>query len=174
MVKSRKEKCPECGSKEVIKWGRQANHQRYKCKRCGVSFTLRRKDVSLNNMFVWFKWWIVGKQTIEQISTLNGHSVRHLKSVFYKYLELAPQWTIKRSEAVNLLIDGIYFRNKVCLVVYRGHRIKSTLFYRLTDREREWEIIQDLQALKACTPDKRHRHAQRREVLEDAAGKVAS
>lgn len=27
---------------------------------------------------------------------------------------------------------------------------------------------------QACTPDKRHRHAQRREVLEDAAGKVAS
>ena len=149
MLKSRKEKCPECGSKEVIKWGRQANHQRYKCKRCGVSFTLRRKDVSLNNMFVWFKWWIVGKQTIEQISSLSGHSVRHLKSVFYKYLERAPQWTIKRREAVNLLIDGTYFRNRVCLVVYRGHHIKSTLFYRLTDREREWEIIQDLQALKA-------------------------
>ena len=141
MLKSRKEKCPECGSKEVIKWGRQANHQRYKCKRCGVSFTLRRKDVSLNNMFVWFKWWIVGKQTIEQISSLSGHSVRHLKSVFYKYLERAPQWTIKRREAVNLLIDGTYFRNKVCLVVYRGHHIKSTVFYRLTDKEREWEII---------------------------------
>ena len=164
MLKSRKEKCPECGSKEVIKWGRQANHQRYKCKRCGVSFTLRRKDVSLNNMFVWFKWWIVGKQTIEQISSLSGHSVRHLKSVFYKYLERAPQWTIKRREAVNLLIDGTYFRrreavnllidgtyfrNKVCLVVYRGHHIKSTVFYRLTDKEREWEIIQDLQTLKA-------------------------
>ena len=27
---------------------------------------------------------------------------------------------------------------------------------------------------QACAPDKRHRHAQRREVLEDAAGKVAS
>ena len=149
MVKSRKEKCPECGSKEVVKWGRQANHQRYKCKRCGVLFTFRRKDVSLNNMFVWFKWWIVGKQTIGQISTLSGHSVRHLKSVFYKYLERAPQWTIKRRVAVNLLIDGTYFRNKVCLVVYRGHHIKSTVFYRLTDKEREWEIIQDLQTLKA-------------------------
>lgn len=61
-----------------------------------MSFTLRRKDVSLNNMFVWFKWWIVGKQTIE-----------------------------------------------------RGHHIKSTLFYRLTDKEREWEIIRGLQTLKA-------------------------
>ena len=92
-------------------------------------------------MFVWFKWWIVGKQTIGQISTLSGHSVRHLKSVFYKYLERAPQWTIKRRVAVNLLIDGTYFRNKVCLVVYRGHHIKSTVFYRLTDKEREWEGI---------------------------------
>ena len=80
---------------------------------------------------------------------MSGHSVRHLKSVFYKYLEQAPQWTIKRRVAVNLLIDGTYFRNKVCLVVYRGHHIKSTVFYRLTDKEREWEIIQDLQTLKA-------------------------
>ena len=30
-----------------------------------------------------------------------------------------------------------------------GHHIKSSLFYRLTDKEREWEIIQDLQTLKA-------------------------
>ena len=29
-------------------------------------------------------------------------------------------------------------------------------------------------APQACTSDKRHRYAQRREVLEDAAGKVAS
>ena len=66
--------------------------------------------------------------TIEEISKASGYSVRHLKSVFYKYLERAPQWTIKRRVAVNLVIDGTYFRNKVCLVVYRGHHIKSHRF----------------------------------------------
>lgn len=148
MSKTRRKRCPECRSINVIKWGRQASHQRYRCKNCGRLFTYRRKDVKINNMYVWFRWWVIGKQTIEQIVALSGYSVRHLKSVFYIYLERAPQWTIKRKESVNLLIDGTYFRNKVCLVVYRGYHIKSTLFYRLTDKEREWEIIQDLQTLR--------------------------
>lgn len=64
----------------------------------------RRKDVSEKNRFVWFKWWILGKQTIDQISAMSGHSVRQLKRWFYRYLENAPTWSIKRRESVNLLI----------------------------------------------------------------------
>jgi hypothetical protein len=35
-----------------------------------------------------------------------------------------------------------------CLVVYRANNIKATLFYRLTDDEKEWEIITDLQTIR--------------------------
>ena len=61
MAKTRRERCPHCGFLEVIKWGRRANHQRYKCKNCGSLFTFRRKDVSKANRFVWFEWWILRK-----------------------------------------------------------------------------------------------------------------
>ena len=64
MAKTRRERCPHCGFLEVIKWGRQCGHQRYKCKNCGSLFTFRRKDVSKANRFVWFEWWILRKQTI--------------------------------------------------------------------------------------------------------------
>ncbi|MBO7108259.1 MAG: transposase [Verrucomicrobia bacterium] len=148
MVKKRHERCPFCGFLDTIKWGVQSGHQRYKCKNCGSLFTARRKDVSRNNRFVWFRWWVERKQTIEQISSLSGYSVRQLKTWFYEYLDKAPTWKIKRRGSVNLLIDGTWFPNKVCLVVYRADNIKATLFYRLTDDEKEWEIIRDLQTLR--------------------------
>ena len=142
MVKTRRERCPYCGFLDVVKWGRRNNHQRYKCKSCNSTFTFRRKDISQTNRFIWFEWWILGKQTIDPIPSMSGHSVRQLTRWFYKYLENAPTWSIKRRESVNLLIDGTWFPNKLCLVVYRDNNIKATLFYRLTDKEREWEIIE--------------------------------
>ena len=72
MAKNRKERCPECGFLEVIKWGCQAGHQRYKCKNCGSVFTFRSKDIAKSNRLVWFKWWILGKHTLEQIYDLIG------------------------------------------------------------------------------------------------------
>ena len=48
---------------------------------------------------------------------------------------------------VNLLIDGTWFPNKMCLVVYRDDRVKTTLLYRLTDDEWEEQIREDLENL---------------------------
>lgn len=79
---------------------------------------------------------------------MSGYSIRQLKTWFYEYLEEAPTWKVSRRECVNLLIDGTWFPNKVCLVVYRANNIKATLFYRLTDDEKEWEIITDLQTIR--------------------------
>ncbi len=149
MGTKRRERCPQCGFLDVVKWGRRDGHQRYKCKNCGSLFTFRRKDTSARNRFVWFKWWVLGKQTIDQISDLSGYSARQLKRWFYEYLDDAPTWTIKKRESVNLLIDGTWFPNKLCLVVYRDNNVKSTLFYRFTDKEKEHEIIRDLETLKA-------------------------
>lgn len=149
MSKSRRERCPHCGFLEVVKWGKQGGHQRFKCKNCGSSFTFRRKDVSKNNRFVWFQWWILGKQTIAQIAELSGYSERQLHRWFDSYLEDYPQWVVQRREKVNLLIDGTWFPNRLCLVVYRDDAVKRTLFYRLTDNEWESQIREDLTNLQA-------------------------
>ncbi|MBO5829152.1 MAG: IS1 family transposase, partial [Paludibacteraceae bacterium] len=119
MSKKRKERYPQCVFLEVIRWGKQAGRQRFKCKNCNSSFTLRRKDISKSNRFVWFKWWITGKQTLKQISELSGYSTRQLSRWFDEYLDDYPTWKIKCGNKVNLLIDGTWFSNKICLVVYR-------------------------------------------------------
>ena len=150
MPKTRRERCPQCGFLEVIKWGKRDGHQRYKCKNCGSLFTFRRKDIGKSNRFVWFEWWILGKQTLEQISTLSGYSTRQLSRWFDEYLDSCPIWRIRFHERVNLLIDGTWFPNKLCLVLYRNETVKSTLFYRLTDDEWEdemWEDLRNIQSL---------------------------
>lgn len=149
MPKTRRERCPQCGFLDVIKWGKRDGHQRYKCKNCGSLFTFRRKDIGKSNRFVWFEWWILGKQTLEQISTLSGYSTRQLSRWFDEYLDSCPVWRIKFHEKVNLLIDGTWFPNKLCLVLYRNETVKSTLFYRLTDDEWEDEMAEDLRNIQS-------------------------
>lgn len=147
MTKSRKERCPDCGSLDVIKWGRRSGHQRYKCRRCTKTFTFRRKDISSANRFVWFRWWVLRKQTLSEISSLSGYSERQLSRWFDIYLGEYPRWEIQRRERVNLLVDGTWFPNKLCLVIYRDESVKATLLYRITDDEHEKEICEDLENL---------------------------
>lgn len=144
MSKNHKKRCPHCGFLEVVKWGKRNGRTRYHCKNCDSYFTDRRRDITDRNKSVWFREWIVGKQTIERLAERSGYSVRHLKSYFHSQLPKCPTWHIQRHERVNLLIDGTYFANKVCLVVYRDAKIKMTLLYRLTDGERFRELKEDL------------------------------
>jgi AraC-like DNA-binding protein len=142
-----KKRCWACGSLDVIKWGKQLGKQRYKCKSCTVLFTATNKGVSVANRFIWFREWVIGRQTIAQICKASGYSERTLKRYFDRYLSEAPVFKVKPSERVNLLIDATYFSNNLCLVLYRDNTIKYTQLYRLTDGEWYDEIKEDLQNL---------------------------
>lgn len=142
-----KKKCWVCGGSNLIKWGFQNGKQRFKCKACNAYTTWANKGVSLSNRFVWFRQWILGKQTLNQLVTLSGYNERSLRRYFDIYLSNYPRWKIRPSEKVNLLIDGTYFSNKICLVLYRDNNIKATQIYRLTDGEWFEEIFEDLKNL---------------------------
>ena len=103
--------------------------------------------VSESNRFVWFSLWVVGRHTLEQISQKSGYSSRTLKRYFHNYLRKAPALKVKRTEKVNLLIDGTYFSNNLCLILYRDQQIKYTQLYRLSDGEWYEELKEDLQNL---------------------------
>lgn len=137
-------RCPHCGFLETIKRGKRAGYSRYSCKNCGSYFTDRRSSVSRKNKEVWFREWIVGKRTFSQLACDSPYSERTLKRYFYEMLPRCPVWHIQRREQVNLLIDGTYFPNKVCLVLYRDANIRMTLFYRLTHGEHFRELQEDL------------------------------
>ena len=148
MSKSRKIRCPHCGFLDTIKKGKRAGHSRYYCKNCNSYFTDRRPHISERNMFIWFVHWVRDKQSISQISKVSGYSERTLKSYFYKILPTCPVWQIQRREKVNLLIDGTYFTNKVCLILYRDSNIKMTILYRLAKREALRDLKEDLRAIR--------------------------
>lgn len=96
---------------------------------------------------MWFEKWIVQRRTIEQLSNESGYSVRTLKTYFHDYLQKPPVWKVYPSEKVNLLIDGTYFNNDLCLILYRDNTIKFTQLYRLTDGEWYEELKEDLENL---------------------------
>jgi len=51
-------------------------------------------------------------------------------------------------EKVHVIVDGTYFTNDICLVVYRNNDVKCTQLYRISDNEHYNEIREDLENLK--------------------------
>lgn len=141
---SKKKSCWGCNSNNVIRWGKQKGKQRFRCKNCGLFFTWNNPGVRESNRFPWFKDWVVGRQTLSQIRKTSGYSERSLKRYFSDYLSVPPVLSVKPSERVNLLIDGTYFRNDICLIIYRDDNIKFTQLYRITNGEKYAEIKEDL------------------------------
>ena len=132
----------------MISWGKQNGKRRFKCKNCGIHFTSENKSVSLKNKEIWFKKWIIGKQTYEQISAESGYSVSTLQRYFKTMLGKAPRLTYSQSKEVYLLIDGTYFSNEICLVVFRDDVFKQTQLYRITDGEHYQEMKEDLENIQ--------------------------
>lgn len=107
-------------------------------------FTGKNESVSKSNRFIWFEKWVIGRRTIEQLVVESVYSERTLKRYFKAYLSKPPVLSVYPSEKVNLIIDGTYFSNGICLVLYRDNTIKFTQLYRFSDREHYMEIKEDL------------------------------
>lgn len=140
----RRQRCPKCGSLSIICWGKREGHQRYRCRDCGSSFVKHKEGVRRYNRMVWFRKWVLGKQNIEDIAQECGYSTRQLHRWFDDYLDTAPSWTMNTSKPIYLLIDGTYYSNDHCLILYRAENLKRTIFYRFTTREDDDEIASDL------------------------------
>jgi len=104
--------------------------------------------VKLRNHFKWFEDWVLGRQTYNRLVAESGLSKRTLQNLFYTFLDSSPPIPIKPKDDVHLLIDGTYFSNNLCLVLYYDNDIKFTQLYRLTDHERYEQIKEDLENLK--------------------------
>lgn len=144
----RRIRCPQCGSLDVIKWGVRNGVQRHKCRSCKTLFSSRRKDISKSNRLPWFRKWVLGKMSVEELSAASGYSSRQLHRWFDEYLEEYPTWSIKTTTPIYLLIDGTYYSDNHCLVVYRAENLKRTIFYRFTKSEDDDEIASDLMNIR--------------------------
>ena len=95
---------------------------------------------------MWFKKWILERQTFKTLSRDSGLSVDTLQHLFYHYLSQAPQVNILKRVAVHLQIDGTYF-DQFCMVCYQDYDQGYTQLIRFSDGEHYSEIKEDLDNL---------------------------
>lgn len=76
-----------------------------------------------------------------------------IQRLFNKYLKSAPTVAIRSKSKVHLLIDGSYFTNGLCLILYYDHDIRYVQLYRETNQEKYKEIKEDLENLKKLGVD---------------------
>jgi len=130
----------------VIKWGTRGGHQRFKCKNCDILFTRNDPAQRIENRYVWFRKWILERQTFKTLSRDSGLSIDTLQRTFYSYLEQFPTVNILKRNNVHLRLDATYFE-KFCMVCYQDHDDGYTQLIRFTDGEHYTEIKEDLDNL---------------------------
>jgi len=131
---------------DVIKWGIQSGKQRFRCKNCDVFFTRNRPEQKVQNRFIWFRKWVLERQTYKTLSRDSGLSRDTLQRTFYQLLEQAPLVKIIKRDNVRLRIDATYF-NQFCVVCYQDNEDGYTQLIRFSDGEHYEEIKEDLDNL---------------------------
>ena len=131
----------------------QNGKQRYKCKNCGILYCWDNNAVSDNNRFVWFYKWIMERHVYKNLVRDSGMSQSSIQRLFKRLLNDAPTVPIRSKGKVHLLIDGSYFPNDLCLILYYDHDLRYVQLYRHTDQERYKQIKEDLDNLKKLGVD---------------------
>jgi hypothetical protein len=132
----------------VQKWGWQNGKQRYRCADCYHNFILTNDGVKKANQFVWFYKWVMERQVYQQLVRDSGMSQSSLQRLFKFYLKSPPKNTVESKGHVHLLIDGTYFENGLCLILYYDYDIQYVQLFRETNQEKFREIKEDLLNLK--------------------------
>jgi hypothetical protein len=127
----------------IIGWGKRLGRQRFKCKNCGVFFTRNDPGQRLENRFVWFRKWILERQTFKTLGRDSGLSITTLQRTFYTYLDESPDVKILKRESGHLLIDATYFK-RFCALCYQDHEDRYTQLVRFSDGEHFEETREDL------------------------------
>ncbi len=127
----------------VIRWGKQDGKQRFNCKNCGIFFTRNDSVQRLKNRFIWFKKWILERQTFKTLSRDSGLSIDTLQRTFYTFLRQSPKVKILKRINVHLRLDATYFK-QFCTLCYQDHDDGYTQLIRFSDGEHFEEIKEDL------------------------------
>lgn len=146
-------KCPICEGQNAQIWGFQKGKQRYRCRDCFHNFCISNEGVSYSNQFVWFRKWIMERQVYQYLVRDSGMSQSSIQRLFKFYLKSPPENLICSKGNVHLLIDGTYFSNGLCLVLYYDYDIQYVQLFRETSDEKYKEIKEDLENLKKLGVD---------------------
>ncbi|MBU3713820.1 MAG: transposase [Ferruginibacter sp.] len=95
---------------------------------------------------MWFKKWVIERQTLETLSRDSDLSISTIRRLFYHYLEQSPTIKIIKRSKVNLRIDATYFA-QFCVLCYQDHYDGYTQLIRFSDGEHFTEIKEDIDNL---------------------------
>lgn len=88
--------------------------------------------------------------TYDQLVSWSSYSLRKLENIFHQFLDQSPP-TLKIPELITeesyLLIDGLWFGKRYCLMLYRHHKRKLIIHASFVSRERGSLIAKDLKIL---------------------------
>jgi AraC-like DNA-binding protein len=93
------------------------------------------------------------RQVYQYLSRDSGMSQSKIQRLFKQYLKKAPLVPIRSKNHVHLLIDGSYFTNGLCLILYYDYDIQYVQLCRETSNEKLKEIKEDLQNFKRLGVD---------------------
>ena len=88
------------------------------------------------------------RQVYSHLVRDSGMSQSSLQRLFKFYLKSPPANTVESKGHVHLLIDGTYFENGLCLILYYNYDIQYVQLFRETNQEKFREIKEDLLNLK--------------------------
>lgn len=142
-----KRRCLLCRSSRVIAWGKnRSGSQRFRCADCGVSASLKRKDLVRRNRLPWFKRWLYGS-TVLAIAEMSRRSQETIRRSLWRFLDCRPSPRPIPNPSCHLIIDATWFKRNYCLLVYWDHDRQRVQWWRYTDSEHGLEIAQDLRWL---------------------------
>lgn len=116
------------------KWGKNRNgSNRFRCKFCSVSKTRKRSDLTQKYKQKLFQKWLLGKQSLEEISQKYKVSRQSLHAWFSPFWNLEP--TPKQTSIANkiLIIDGKYVEQNACVLLATCN--KKIASWHFTQRE---------------------------------------
>ncbi len=88
------------------------------------------------------------RQVYKTLVRDSGMSQSSLQRLFNSYLSNPPKNIVRSKSNVHLLIDGTYFSNGLCLILYYDKDLQFVQLYRNTNKEKYKEIKEDLENLK--------------------------
>ena len=111
-------------------------------------FTRHAPAQRLKNQFRWFERWVLQKATYEVLVAESGYSQSKLQRIFRHYLSRPPTFVIQQKFRLYVIIEGTYFSEGLCLVLYYDTKLRYRLLYRFTTGEFYRQIKEDLNNLK--------------------------
>ena len=84
------------------------------------------------------------KDTFEILVKQSGHSQSKLQRIFRQYLSSPPTFIIHQKLKLYFIIDGTYFTEGLCLILYYDRKLRYSLLYRYSSNEFYKEIKEDL------------------------------